>query len=137
MKKYITFGIVLAIFILIFVFRNKLMLLFSKASAAPPVPAVLPPATSGLDQNKVLKNGVYNSEEVKLLQTWLGVVADGDFGPITEAALLQKKGVAQITLAQYPSAPDLNLQNTDAPMTDAASEADHWYNHVPYGYIFG
>lgn len=43
-----------------------------------------------------LKNGTYNSELVKQLQGLLGVSPDGDFGPLTQAALLLKTGKTQI-----------------------------------------
>ncbi|MCW5907309.1 MAG: hypothetical protein KIS94_05585 [Chitinophagales bacterium] len=68
--------------------------------------------TQNLDFNRILRKGV-TGNEVKLLQAWLGVSIDGIFGPVTEAALLAKKGVAEITLNQYANAP-----NADAGVND-------------------
>lgn len=65
-----------------------------------PIPAVL-------DRNLVLKQGV-RGNEVKELQRLLGVAQDGIFGPITENALMQLKGVRQITLATFATTLTLN-----------------------------
>lgn len=54
-----------------------------------------------------LKKGAVGNE-VRRLQTLLGVAVDGDFGTITEAALYAKKGVKQITLAAFASTLNTN-----------------------------
>lgn len=60
-----------------------------------------------LNNNLVLKKGS-KGEEVKKLQQLLGITADGIFGSQTEAALLAKKGVKEVTLAKYPTLLDVN-----------------------------
>lgn len=115
MNKYVIVGVILIVIVLAIVFRTKLQAWAGKAfAAAQPKPSTLPgPGTGsgtaqqpGLDYNKLLKKGV-KGPEVTLLQMWLKVTADGDFGPITEAALLEQTGVKQTTLAEYPTLPDL------------------------------
>lgn len=71
-----------------------------------PIGVVIPPkptvrSLEGLDLNKVLSRGVYDSNEVKELQKRLKVTADGDFGQNTENALLAKKGVKEIKLKDF------------------------------------
>lgn len=71
-----------------------------------PIGVVKPPkatvrSTDGLDMNKLLHRGVYNSKEVKELQKRLKVTADGEFGQNTEKKLLAIKGVKQIKLKDY------------------------------------
>lgn len=51
-----------------------------------------------LNMNLILSKGLMNSPEVAELQRRLGIIADGDFGQLTEAALLKAKGVRQIAL---------------------------------------
>lgn len=66
------------------------------------VPAKTIPA--GLDVNKVLKKGIYDSKEVEQLQKYLGFTGknvDGDFGSMTETALYKAKGVKQIALKDW------------------------------------
>lgn len=62
-------------------------------------------AFAGLDVNKILKKGVYNSKEVEKLQELLGFKKgagmDGDFGGGTETALYKAKGVKQIALKDW------------------------------------
>ena len=127
-------GLILLLFGL-FLFWDKIKAFFSKKT--PPVTNPTPPAqNSGLNINLLLKNGVYNSEEVKLLQTWMGgITADGDFGPQTEARLMAVKGVKEVTLSTYPSLP--NTQAAIDEMEDAAdSDSGNWFDSLPYGYLF-
>ncbi|MXN90144.1 hypothetical protein GR160_02810 [Flavobacterium sp. Sd200] len=63
--------------------------------------------TPTLNNSLLLKKGS-TGNEVKQLQTLLGVTADGIFGSQTEAALKAKKGVTQITLAAYRTTADIN-----------------------------
>ena len=114
-SKYIIVAVVLAIIVLLVVFRNKISGLFSStAPAAPPVTGGSGGSNAGptLNYNKVLKQGV-SGEEVKLLQHFLGVTTDGAFGPQTEAALYAQKGVIQTTLAEYPFLPDAGMEVQD------------------------
>lgn len=60
-------------------------------------PTALIPGVS-LNIGLLLKKGLYNSPEVAELQRRLGILADGDFGQLTENALVAAKGVKQITL---------------------------------------
>ncbi|MDR2962731.1 MAG: peptidoglycan-binding protein [Bacteroidales bacterium] len=53
-----------------------------------------------------LKNGVMNSDNVSKLQTHLNskgasLVVDGDFGPLTEAALVKYYNTKEFTKAQF------------------------------------
>jgi len=103
-KKYIIIAVVVAIIAAIIIFREKIKAFFSGSSSSatapgfPPAPQ--PAAPVVLDYDKLLKRGT-TGPEVKQLQAWLGVSSDGIFGPITESALQQKKGVVEITLNQY------------------------------------
>jgi len=63
-------------------------------------PTTMIPVVS-LNQNLLLKKGLYNSPEVQELQIRLKVTADGDFGQLTENALVKAKGVKQITLKTF------------------------------------
>lgn len=81
----------------------------SGSGAVTPVPGS---TSTGLDYTKVLKRGSTGGE-VKLLQYLLGVTTDGQFGPKTEAALLAKKGVKEITLYQYYVTADAVTANTN------------------------
>ena len=136
-SKYFALGILLIIIILLVVFRNKLSILFPGASAAP-APS-LPPSgntnsstASGMDPNKLLKKGV-TGFEVKQLQSWLGGIdVDGDFGPATEARLLEVKGVKEVTLSMYGSLSNA-IHDT---LTDSGSDSESWFSYIPYGYIF-
>lgn len=84
---------------------------------AEPTPAPKP-SPIVLDKNKTLKKGVKGAE-VRELQRLLGISADGDFGPATEAALLKAKGVTQITLNTFSStkAPVNNIAPTPTVST--------------------
>lgn len=127
-------GLILLLFGL-FLFWDKIKAFFRKKTA--PVSNPTPPAqNSGLNINLLLKNGVYNSEEVKLLQTWMGgITADGDFGPQTEARLMAVKGVKEVTLSTYPSLP--NTQAAIDEIEDAADgDSGSWFDSLPYGYLF-
>jgi hypothetical protein len=112
-KQYWIALALLIIIILVILFRTKITDLFKKKTTTVP-----PSGNSGsgtgsgnngisgpLDYNKMLKQGV-TGNEVKLLQSWLGVTQDGDFGPITAQALLNRKGAIEITLAQFNAWPD-------------------------------
>ena len=55
----------------------------------------------GLNYHMILHKGLKNSREVKKLQEFLNVAIDGDFGPLTESALMAAKGVKQITLNAF------------------------------------
>lgn len=109
MKKqhYIAIAIIILIILLIWQ-RKRIAELFKKKTATVP-----PSGNSGggngisgaLDYNKMLKQGI-TGDEVKLLQSWLGVTMDGIFGPQTAQALLNRKGTIEITLAQFNAWPD-------------------------------
>ena len=97
------------------------LLLKKKGSQAPafnyqePTPSPVTPTQPAptkpvitLNKNLVLKNGS-KGNEVKELQKLLGgIKIDGDFGQETEAALVAKKGVKQITLAQFATTATVN-----------------------------
>lgn len=71
-------------------------------------PAASPSPSVSLDGNKILKQGVTGQEVSKLQQLLGGLATDGIFGPLTEAALVKRKGVKQITLNQFASTADVN-----------------------------
>lgn len=104
-RDYIIITIVVVLIILLIFFQDKIKALFTKSK--PSQPLTTPQQEQQLDYNKLLKKGVYNSAEVKKLQELLGVENDGDFGPITEAALFNRKGVKEITLNQFATMPDV------------------------------
>lgn len=129
MNKYITVGILLIVIVLVIVFREKLTSLFSKATAAPvPQPQPLPAPPAALNLTLLLKRGSIGPE-VKVLQGYLGVTADGQFGPITENALLAKKGIKEVTLANYNQLPDVTTIET-------VDDEGNWTNSPIFGGIF-
>jgi hypothetical protein len=65
----------------------------------PKIPVSTAVIPSGVDRNKLLKKGSQGAE-VRVLQGFLKVKVDGDFGRNTENALLAQKGVKQIKLNQ-------------------------------------
>jgi hypothetical protein len=65
----------------------------------PKIPVSTAIIPSGVDKNKLLKKGSQGAE-VRVLQGFLKVKVDGDFGRNTENALLAQKGVKQIKLNQ-------------------------------------
>ena len=110
MKKYLIIAAVLTVVILLFIFRDKIKALFtSTAQTTPALPAA--PAQPGtgasaqLDYNKILRKGI-NGPETRQLQAWLGVATDGIFGPVTESALIDRKGVDSISLNGFQATPD-------------------------------
>ena len=66
-----------------------------------------PAAPVVLNKALVLKKGS-SGNEVRELQRLLGIAQDGSFGPNTEAALLKKKGVKEISLNGFATAPNMN-----------------------------
>ena len=70
------------------------------APATPKVTIQHPVVGAVLDKNKLLFKGS-KGLEVRELQRLLGVKIDGDFGNMTKAALLAKKGVTKISLNGY------------------------------------
>jgi len=61
-------------------------------------PETLPKPASEIESGLFpLRKGSYNNKYVKMLQSALGVTADGDFGPITYDALKSKTGKVQIS----------------------------------------
>lgn len=98
-------------------YRNEIQAWFSKDKTAQPGAQQNPQTQTNTqtntttvvqqaDWNKVLRQGV-QGPEVGILQYWLGVDQDEKFGPITEGALMDKKGVKQITLNDYDTTPDV------------------------------
>lgn len=69
---------------------------------------IAPIKTATINKGLVLKNGSKGIEVVEL-QKLLSVTADGIFGNGTETALFNKKGVKQISLNGYATAPNRNL----------------------------
>lgn len=75
----------------------------NSTSYTPPAPA----APVALNKNLVLRIGS-KGNEVKELQKLLGITADGIFGSQTQAALISKKGVSEITLTKFATTPNVN-----------------------------
>ena len=101
--------IILAVIFLLLVsiglFWSKIKLLWKPKTSVQSITTTTPDKKPDLNFNLILKEGVYNSEEVRLLQTWLGGLdTDGDFGPLTEEALVERIGTNQTTLASFQMA---------------------------------
>lgn len=133
-KQYIIAAVVLVVIVLLVIFRDKITKLFTKPSynAGAGTPAITPQqaaqggVSTQLDYNKLLKQGV-TGNEVKLLQSWLNVAQDGDFGPITAQALFNRKNTLEITLAQFSLWPD-KTANTAAPMWLVQQQQTEFYD---------
>lgn len=133
-KEYWIAAVVFIVIVLIIVFRNKISALFTKPSynAGDATPTITPQqaaqggVSTALDYNKLLKQGV-KGNEVKLLQSWLNVAQDGDFGPITAQALFNRKNTIEITLAQFSLWPDKTAA-TPAPMYLVLQAEEDRYN---------
>ena len=104
--QYVIIAIVVVIVIALLLFKEQLKALVApkkqtqtKTTTASDIPAEL-------DYNKILFKGIDAKPEVKKLQGWLGITADGSFGPITEAALQNRKGVDRISLKQFSELAD-------------------------------
>lgn len=54
-----------------------------------------------VNYDRLLYKGVNDAAAVKILQGYLGVTQDGDFGPQTETALFNKIGEKSVTLNVY------------------------------------
>lgn len=91
---------------------NEVVVSLHGNELAPVGTLIIPKATepkqmfNGLDVNKILKKGMFNSQEVFKLQELLGFKNgqkgyDGDFGGDTEKALYKAKGVKQIALKNW------------------------------------
>ena len=78
---------------------------FNDTSPGTSTPSTPKPKT--INKALVLKKGS-KGDEVKELQKLLNVTADGIFGAGTEKALLDRKGVKQISLNAFASTPDKN-----------------------------
>lgn len=106
-KQMISLGATLAALIALYLFWDDIKALFQKAKYN-----MTAPTAEGLDLTKVLGIGD-KGPEVAYLQSLLkedgadlgkyGI--DGDFGPITLAALQAIKGVDEITIAAYQGQP--------------------------------
>lgn len=114
----ITAGAVLAL-VLLFIYRRRIALFLAGgtqfprntnpqegASAAAQAAQAAENAGQPFNPNRPLRRGV-DGVEVEFLQTGLNreggysLEIDGDFGPLTEAALYDARGVKEITYNQY------------------------------------
>lgn len=129
MKKYLIIAAVLTVVVLLFIFRDKIKALFSRTAQttpAQPAAAAQPQAPAQLDYNKILRKGV-NGPETRQLQAWLGVATDGIFGPVTESALIDRKGVDSISLNGFQSTPDAGApEETETQNGGLAWLSDFW-----------
>ena len=106
-KQMISLGATLAALIALYLFWDDIKAIFQKAKYN-----MTTPTAEGLDLTKVLGIGD-KGPEVAYLQSLLkedgadlgkyGI--DGDFGPVTLAALQAVKGVDEITIAAYQGQP--------------------------------
>lgn len=103
-----------------------------------PVPEPLPKPENEIESGLFpLRKGSYNNKYVKMLQSALGVTADGDFGPITYDALKSKTGKVQISNYDDLMATIASLKS----IASAASEANRslstkllqQYKSTPFG----
>lgn len=107
---YVIVAVILIIIIAIVLFWDKFKEFFKAAPGNTTIINTGGGGVSGtapLNMDLMLKQGV-TGLEVKQLQTWLGINADGVFGPVTETALYQKRGVTNTTLNLYASGIDLS-----------------------------
>jgi hypothetical protein len=105
-----------------------------------PVPEPLPKPENEIESGLFpLRKGSYNNKYVKMLQSALGVTADGDFGPITYDALKSKTGKVQISNYDDLMATIASLKS----VASAASEANRslstrllqdYKSKLPFGY---
>ena len=112
--KYIIVAVIIVLVIMAIVFQDKIKGWFTKKPAAVQIDNAAGSGSgagnggaAALNYNKLLKFGSTGAE-VRELQKWLGITADGIFGAQTEAALLARKGVEEITLSQFQIALDTN-----------------------------
>lgn len=132
MKKYLIIAAVLTVVVLLFIFRDKIKALFTRSTGNTPPPPngsgnttpAPAPQPAALDYNKILRRGV-NGAETRQLQAWLGVATDGIFGPITESALIDRKGVESISLNGFQTMPDVS-ESTDTQNGGLAWLSDFW-----------
>lgn len=103
-----------------------------------PVPEPLPKPENEIESGLFpLRKGSYNNKYVKMLQSALGVTADGDFGPITYDALKLKTGKVQISNYDDLMATIASLKS----VASASSEANRslstrllqQYKSTPFG----
>ncbi len=124
-KKYIALVVFFIVLVVLIVFRNQISAALTKSSTQPgkePQTNPSTPAAVVLDYNKLLRKGM-TAAEVKRLQQWLGITADGVFGNQTESALYNKKGVKEITLNEYINIyPDLTGAGSDPADTYGNSD---------------
>lgn len=124
---YVVIAVVIIIIILMVVFWDKIKSFFSSEPAK--TTNTSNTGTGAPDFNKLLKKGSKGAE-VKILQGWLGVTADGIFGPVTENALKTKKNVTEITLNQYAGATNGTGAGSAAAAAGAAAATDSWWNEM-------
>lgn len=139
MKKYLIVGAVVIVIILVIIFQDKIKALFAQntntaqatqggsAAGASGAAAV---ATT-LNYDKLLKKGSTGAE-VKKLQEWLQVKADGKFGPITENALQANKCVKEITLGQYNQ---IQCPASNTPVAENTTDNTPWYQSITFDYF--
>lgn len=100
------------------------VLIYDPTVSEPTAPQVPTPQPSFfLPQGTLLKEGTYNNESVKQLQILLGITADGDFGPQTEAAVMafqQAQGLKVDGIVGPQTAEALSkMGGTSAPITSS------------------
>jgi hypothetical protein len=104
MKNWQLYAIAVIIILLVIVglFYQQIKKFIMPAPSVQVITSTTPATQPALDFNKVLKIGMTNSNEVKLLQTWLGgLQVDGDFGPLTQQALYDRIGFNETTLSAF------------------------------------
>jgi len=85
-----------------------------------PVPEPLPKPENEIESGLFpLRKGSYNNKYVKMLQSALGVSADGDFGPITYDALKSKTGKVQISNYDDLMATIASLKSAASALSEA------------------
>jgi hypothetical protein len=89
--------------------------------------------TTTLDKNKELFKGVQSNAEVKELQRQLnqlhphGLVIDGQFGELTNTALIQEtNGLNRITLNQFAAMFGVTIPNNGSTSQPPATTNDTW-----------
>lgn len=107
-----------------------------------PVPEPLPKPENEIESGLFpLRKGSYNNKYVKMLQSALGVTADGDFGNITYDALKSKTGKVQISnyddlIATINSLKSVENASSEANRNLSERLLQDYKSKVPIGYSY-
>lgn len=143
----IFFAILVAALALLFIFNKKISSFFHKAPPTePPInngagtgstpntngTAPPPPTAAVVNYDRLLYKGINDPAAVKVLQHYLGITEDGQFGPQTETTLFNKIGEKSVTLNVYRitqlGLPAINDTSGDLSVSDFFNPFN-WFNN--------